>query len=393
MQLANNHRIQSIDLLRGLVMVIMALDHVRDYFHRDAFLFDPTDLTQTDGFLFFTRWITHFCAPVFVLLSGTSAYLVGERKGKKALSWFLASRGMWLILLELTLINFAWFFDPSFSNLLFIVIWVIGFGMLCLAGLIWLPLSWIATFGLVLIVGHNLLDNISISGQGIDAIMWSFLHQFQIFNLENYSLFIGYPILPWVGVMAIGYVLGKLYSTRTVQEVRYNWLLKTGLVACLAFVLLRLLNVYGDPNPWEIQETNLLTFLSFLNTSKYPPSLLYLLMTLGPALLLLRLFESASFRLQQAFITIGRVPLFYYVVHLYLIHVLAMGAAVLSGFSWKTMVLPVWVNFAPNLSGYGFSLGITWLIWLGIVLLLYPLCIYWDKFKTRNKGKWWVGYI
>lgn len=393
MQLAENKRIESIDLLRGLVMVIMALDHVRDYFHRDGFLFDPTDLEQTNGFLFFTRWITHFCAPVFVLLSGTSAYLVGERKGKKALSWFLASRGVWLILLELTIINFAWFFDPGFNNLLFIVIWVIGLGMLFLAGLIWLPLNWIAFIGLSMIFGHNLLDGITVSGQGINAILWSFLHQFQIFEFENISLFIGYPAIPWVGVMAVGYVFGKLYSRNTEKSQRKNWLLFLGASATFGFVILRALNIYGDPNLWSAQESALFTLLSFLNTSKYPPSLLYLLMTLGPAFLLLRYLEFKPIPLQRPMIIIGRVPLFYYIVHLYLIHALAMLAAVLTGFPWQAMILPVWVNFAPDLVGYGFSLSATWLIWLAIVVMLYPLCVYWDKFKTRNKNKWWVGYV
>ncbi len=388
-----NKRIESIDLLRGLVMVIMALDHVRDYFHRDAFLFAPTDLDQTNGFLFFTRWITHFCAPVFVFLAGTSAFLAGERKGKKELSRFLISRGLWLILLELTVINFAWFFDTGFHNILLIVIWVIGLGMIVLSGLIWLPRRWILGFGLALVLGHNLLDGMTVPGQGVAAILWSVMHQFQLFQFGEFTLFIGYPAIPWVGVMALGYAAGSLYSKAAHPENRRKWLLRIGLSATIGFVLLRALDVYGDPSGWEVRANPLFTLLSYLNTSKYPPSLLYLLMTLGPALLFLRFAEKKNIPLQKQLSVIGRVPLFYYVAHLYLIHAVAMLAAVLTGYPWQAMVLPVWVNFATSLPGYGFGLLSTWFIWLAVVVSLYPACVLWDKFKAQHKHKWWVGYV
>jgi len=395
MEIPKQTRLASIDLLRGLVMVIMALDHVRDYFHADAFLYDPTDLDRASPFLFFTRWITHFCAPVFVLLAGAGAYLYGKKHTKKELALYLLSRGAWLIILELTLINFAWFFHPGLNYQMLIVIWVIGASMMLLAGLIWLPLRYIAGIGLLLIFGHNMLDGLQAEQLGIHPIGWAILHQFQLFNFENGTLFVGYPIIPWSGVLFVGYALGSWFAPGFPVDLRKRWLSNAGYVALALFVMLRLVGIYGEPMPWVQYDANLYTALSFFNLSKYPPSLLYLLMTLGPALLLLAQLDQSPqvAPWQKALITIGRVPLFYYVVHLFVIHLLALLAAEATGFGWQAMLLEGWVSFDSDLVGYGFSLGATYLVWILVLVVLYPLSLFWHRLKTRHKGKWWVSYV
>ncbi|HEY6504502.1 MAG TPA: heparan-alpha-glucosaminide N-acetyltransferase domain-containing protein, partial [Chitinophagaceae bacterium] len=203
------YRVESIDLLRGLIMIIMALDHVRDYFHAGAVVFDPTDLSQTNIILYFTRWITHFCAPVFMFLSGTSAFLVGERKGRKALSRFLLTRGLWLVFLEFTVVNFGWYFNFPQPSIDFLVIWALGISMIALAGLIYLPLPWILFISLAMVFGHNLLDDISVPGNDLSSILWSLFHQANFYQFKDFTLFVGYPVIPWIGVMALGYCLGK----------------------------------------------------------------------------------------------------------------------------------------------------------------------------------------
>ena len=395
MEIPKQTRLASIDLLRGLVMVIMALDHVRDFFHADAFLYDPTDLDRASPFLFFTRWITHFCAPVFVLLAGTGAYLYGKKHTKKELAGYLLSRGAWLIVLELTLINFSWFFHTGLNHQMLIVIWVIGISMMLLAGLIWLPLRYIAGIGLLMIFGHNMLDGLQAEQLGIHPIAWAILHQFQLFNFENGSLFVGYPILPWSGVLFVGYALGSWFAPGFPVDLRKRWLSNAGYVALALFVMLRLVGIYGEPMPWVQYDATTYTILSFFNLSKYPPSLLYLLMTLGPALLLLAQLDKSPqvAAWQKALITIGRVPLFYYVVHLFVIHLLALAAAEVTGFGWQAMLLEGWVSFDSALVGYGFSLGATYLVWVVVLALLYPLSVGWHRFKTRHKGKWWVSYV
>lgn len=395
MEIPAHKRLPAIDLLRGLVMVVMALDHVRDYFHADAFMFEPNDLDQASPWLFFTRWITHFCAPVFVLLAGAAAYLYGKKHTKAELARYLLSRGLWLVVLELTVINFAWFFNPTFEHQLFIVIWVIGISMMLLAAVIWLPLRYIAGLGLLMVFGHNLLDGIQLSGNGPGSILWAVLHQTGFFVFDGGSLFAAYPILPWTGVLWIGYAIGSWFAPGFPADLRQRWLSNTGYFAVLLFVLLRFAGIYGDPFVWVQYQEPLYTLLSFFNLTKYPPSLLYLLMTLGPALLLLARWEKLSSpkKWHQPFITIGRVPLFYYVVHLFVIHLLALVAAEMSGFGWQSMLLKGWVSYEPQLKGYGFSLGMVYLVWLGLLGILYPLSVYWLKFKSKHRGKWWVSYV
>jgi len=386
-------RVQSIDLLRGLVMIIMALDHVRDYFHTDAFLYDPTDLSKTNVLLFFTRWITHFCAPTFMFLSGTSAYLVGERKGKKYLSRFLFTRGLWLIFLEFTVLSFAWYFDAHFTMIDFIVIWALGVSMIALAAMIYLPLQWIMAIGLAMVFGHNLLDSVHVTGSGLASFGWALLHEQQIFPYGDHMFFVGYPLIPWIGVMALGYSLGKIYNENYDAAKRKRILIQLGMGAIAFFIVLRATNIYGDSSHWSGQGTPAFTLLSFFNVSKYPPSLLYLLITLGPAILFLACTENSRNWFAAQIRTIGRVPMFYYIIHLYLIHLGAMIATYFSGLTWRNMILTTWVSFEPKLKGYGFSLEVVYIVWFILILILYFLCRWYDKYKKDHVKQWWLSYL
>lgn len=374
-------------------MIIMALDHVRDYFHADAFLYNPLDLSKTNVALYFTRWITHFCAPVFVFLAGTSAFLVGSRKGKKELSSFLLKRGLWLVVLEVTVINFAWFFNIQFSFFALTVIGALGIGMIALAGAVQLPFKAILTLGLILVMGHNLLDPVHVPGDGTTAVGWSVLHEAKAFQLGGILLFIGYPILPWTGIMLLGYCFGTLYQSSVDAAFRKKILLRLGIGMILLFVVLRLAGIYGEPIPWTAQKDAVFTFLSFINVTKYPPSLLYVLITLGPAMIFLAYAENWKGRISQYVIALGRVPMFYYILHLFWIHILAVIAALAAGYSFSDMVFSTWVTDSPNLKGYGFSLGFTYLVYAFVVLTLYPLCLWYDRYKTRHREKWWLSYL
>jgi uncharacterized membrane protein len=381
-------RIESIDLLRGIVMIIMALDHVRDYFHADAFLFNPLDLQKTSVVLFATRWITHLCAPVFVFLAGTSAFLVGSRKGKRELSSFLFKRGLWLLVLEFTVINFAWFFNINFELMALTVIWALGVSMIVLGVAIHLPFKVILALGVILVFGHNLLDSIH-----IDSVWWSLLHEQSGFQFGHFFVFVGYPLLPWIGTMFLGYCFGSLYLPSVNSDQRKKLLLQLGIAATLLFVVLRITDVYGEPYKWTTQENGAFTFLSFMNVTKYPPSLLYLLITLGPSLIFLALSENLKGRVAQYVISLGRVPMFYYIVHIAFVHFIALFAAKATGFDFSDMVFNTWVTDSPDLKGYGFSLGVTYLVWIAVVLILMPLCIWYDQYKIRNKEKWWLSYL
>lgn len=382
-------RFGSIDLLRGLVMVIMALDHVRDYFHADAFFHSPTDLDTTSVPIFLTRWITHFCAPVFVFLAGTSAWIIHQRKSTPELTGFLIKRGIWLILVEITLVKIGWVFNPILPRFGLQVIWAIGVSMLALAALIQLPFRAILIIGLLLVFGHNALDGIDLDG----AWWWKMLHERGKVELNGITVFFAYPLLPWIGTMALGYCFGTFYGKGYAPDVRRRLLVRLGLACVFLFVALRLLNVYGDPQPWSWQTSPAFTVLSFLDVNKYPPSLLYLLMTLGPAFLFLAWSENVRGRLASALIVFGRVPFFYYILHLYLIHAVAMVAAELTGFGWRSMILSSMVNNSPELKGYGFSLPMVYLVWLGIVVALYPLCAWFNKIKSNNRQLWWLSYL
>ena len=384
----SGNRILSVDILRGIVMVIMALDHTRDYFSN--FFGNPTDLTVVSSGMFLTRWITHYCAPIFIFLSGTSAYLSLAKKGdKKAASIFLLKRGLWLILLELTLVRFGWLFNLDYSLVVFQVIWAIGWSMLFLSLLIHLPYRLLLGFSILMIAGHNLLDVYTTTPDTVWGVTWYILHQGGGVPWgEGNTIFVIYPLIPWIGVMAAGYCFGKLLQQPAQQRDRL--LSVIGGSAVLLFIVLRAMNSYGNPNQWQVQDTWLRTVLSFLDCTKYPPSLLYLLMTIGPAILLMPVLEGLKGGVGRFFTVYGRVPMFYYILHIYLIHLMAVITATIVGaplgyFTSNTLI------FAPK-EGWGYDLPGVYLAWVVAVLLLYFPSRWFMKVKQQHK-KWWLSYI
>lgn len=389
-----NRRIESIDLLRGIVIIIMTLDHVRDFFHADAYLFDPTDLSKTNPLLFLTRIITHYCAPIFIFLAGTSAYQVGQKKGISGLSSYLLKRGIWLIILELTVMNIAWFFNPNFGIISFQVIGAIGLSMVLLSAIVYLPMPWIIAGSLIMIFGHNLLDGITIKEDNFQAFIWSLIHQQRMFNwIPDHVIYIGYPVVPWVGVMALGYAFGVIYTAKFKAEERRKILLTYGWLSIVLFIIIRSTNLYGDTRLWDTHASGINLLLSFINVSKYPPSLLYILLTIGPALLLLAFLENAKGVFWNKILVYGKVSMFYYILHIYIIHTLAMLAASLTGFGADAMVLNTWVYMSPRLQGYGFSLSFVYLLWIVIVVATYPICRWYGAYKNRHQGYWWLSYV
>ena len=390
----NKPRIESIDILRGVVMVIMALDHVRDYFHYGSFFIDPTNLQTTTPLLFFTRFITNFCAPVFVFLSGTSAFLYGSNKSKPALFKFLFTRGIWLIFLEIVVNTFIWTFDVTYSLQIFQVIFAIGFSMICLSFLIYLPKKVILLVGIILIAGHNALDNIVMQGQNFKSIIWYFLHQDNALVYgSNHMVILHYPLIPWIGLMALGYLFGSFYKKDFDVSLRKKWLLRLGLGSLFLFVILRGFNLYGDLMPWSVQDTTTKSILSFFKVTKYPPSLLFLCITLGPAMLFLYAFENTKNKITDFFLVFGRVPLFYYFLHMLVIHILAIIGILIFGGNWQDMIVTGKSFMSETLKTYGYSLFIVYVVWISVVLLLYPLCKKYMTYKSNNKDKWWLSYL
>jgi len=388
-------RIESIDLLRGVVMIIMALDHTRDYFNRSAYLFDPTDLQHTTVALFLTRWITHYCAPIFMLLSGISAWLYGRKNGRAAVSFFLLTRGLWLIFVELFVVTLAWTFNLHYGIFILQVIWAFGISMVFLSGLVYARRGVLLAIALLLIGGHDLLDGIHVGGSGSAAVLFSFLHVQQGFRFGPVNFFVGYPILPWIGLITLGYWFGELYGPDYDPAQRRRLLRQLGWGAITLFVVIRAFDGYGDPAPWSVQHNFIYTILSFINVSKYPPSLLYILMTIGPALLFLSVAERPLTALTRPLAVIGRVPMFYYLVHIYFLHALAVVAAAVSGFPPAAMTnLTNWVTANPQLKGYGFGLGAVYIVWIGTVVLLYPLCRWFDSYKRSHAAQQrWLSYL
>jgi uncharacterized membrane protein len=386
-------RITSIDFLRGLVMVIMALDHVRDYFHIEGMTGDPTDLATTSPLLFFTRWITHFCAPTFLFLSGVSAFLSGQRRTKKELSIFLLTRGLWLILLELTIISFAWTFDPLYHTFIMQVIWAIGISMIILSAVIWLPLPAIMFIGFAVLLGHNFLDKPELIDKNQEGVVWSILHtpggHYVLPLDQTHSILFFYGFLSWTGIMILGYCFGNFYKKKITREKRKKILLTIGLTAIALFIVLRFIDDYGDRAPWSTQKNAVFTIMSFLNVTKYPPSLMYTLMTLGPSILFLAYFENMGSRVSKFFITFGRVPFFYYLLHLFLIHTLTLIAFYASGYGANDIVSQPFY-FRPL--QFGFSLWAVYGIWASVVLLLYPLCKWYDRYKSTH-SHWALSYL
>ncbi|MBA3671419.1 MAG: DUF1624 domain-containing protein [Gemmatimonadaceae bacterium] len=380
-------RVDSVDVLRGVVMVLMALDHTRDFFG-DASV-SPTNLATTTAPQFFTRWITHFCAPTFFLLTGVGAYLALRRRTPTELSRFLLTRGLWLVLLELTVLRFLWQFNADYKVLLLTVFWALGWSMVALAGLVRLPVRWVAAIGLAMIVLHDLADRIAPTAFGALGWAWHILHvPGPLYMSPSHVVFVAYPLIPWIGVMAVGFSLGRVFDWT--PDRRRAFLLRAGLGITATFVLLRTLNVYGDPVPWSAQRSSAFTLLSFLNTNKYPPSLLFLLMTLGPALLLLRLADRRTPMLLRPAETIGRVPLFYFVTHVLVLHLMAMGASLIryGGVHWM-IESPTLDRFpVTQPPGWPAPLPVVHLVWLTAVLLLYPACRWYAAVKARRPGGW-----
>ncbi len=376
-----SRRIDSIDLLRGLVIVLMGLDHVRDFF--SPYPFQPENLEQASAALFLTRWVTHFCAPVFLLLAGVGASLwQAKGRSRRQLSAFLATRGLWLILLEITVVNLGWLHFLYGSYVFIQVIWVIGCSMLFLAGLIWLPRWATASIGLLMVAAHNLLDGVQASDFGDWGLLWAILHeQFWQPLGDSFGLIVVYPLIPWLGVMALGYALGPVFRQR--PEARRAVLTRVGLATTAAFLVLRLVNLYGDPNPWEVNGRGAVyTGLSLLNTTKYPASLLFLLMTLGPSIWLLPRLENLGGRLSRALVTFGRVPLFFYLVHVPVIHLVAAvySSARYGGVGWWAQGPQSWpAGYVPNLA-------LAWVIWVLVTVALYPLCLWFAGVKRRRKS-------
>jgi uncharacterized membrane protein len=384
-------RLESLDFLRGIVMVLMALDHVRDFFTNVKF--DPLDLTQTNPALFMTRWITHFCAPVFIFLAGTGAFLSGTRgKSKAGLSWFLFTRGLWLALLEITYVRcLGWEFSFQFHFVGAAVLWAIGWSMVVLAGLVFLPSRVVAAFGVLMIAAHNAFDTVPAEAWGKFSWLWIILHRGGPFEIApGYQFIAGYPLVPWIGVMAAGYGFGEMLLRDPAKRQRTIFLLSAVLTAL--FVVLRLTNVYGNPRPWSSQPTFLYTVFSFLDCHKYPPSLLYVLMTLGPALMVLSWLDRGTPSLLKPLLVFGRVPLFYYLLHLPFIHGLAVLVALVryghAEWMFNNPFRPDIVAPPDN----GFGLPVVYLVWILVVLSLYPLCRWFAQLKQRRREAW-LSYL
>lgn len=396
-------RLTAIDTLRGLVIVIMALDHCRDYFVDYGYW--PNDLSKASWFLFLTRWITHFCAPVFVLLAGTSAWL-HQKSGslnRAELQRFLLTRGLWIVLLEVTWNNFMWRFDLDGVQVQ--VLWALGWSMVFLSALLWLPRMAIIAVGAAIVLGHNAFDGIQAADFGSEwspgAIAWYVLHELHFGRLASgFEIGILYPLVPWVGLMALGYGLGALFDEP--RDVRNRWLMRIGLVLVAAFIVLRLGNLYGEPEVWvENPRGALYTALGWLNVSKYPPSLHYLLMTVGPALLVLAWLDRADSRTNPdrqrlgsriigVFTMFGRVPMFFYLLHVLLIH----SASVIARYAlFGAAAFETGSPGAGLPSGYVPSLLPVYLAWVCVVAALYPLCRWYADYKRRNRQQWWLSYL
>ena len=387
-------RILSLDVLRGIIMVIMALDHVRDYFNYGSFFVDPSNIETTNPALFLTRFITHFCAPIFIFLAGTSAFLYGEKKTKKELASFLWTRGLWLILLEIVVNNLIWTFDITYSLMIFQVIWAIGMCMVILSALIYLNKNVLLVLGLILIVLHNTLDGFTMTGNSPGAILWYLLHQDQAIVLhENSIIFFHYPLIPLIGVMSMGYLFGELYSSSFDVIERKKWLIGLGLGLLSLFLIVRGINIYGDLFPWKNYETTTKTVMSFLNVTKYPMSFLYLSLTLGIAFLALYFLEGIQNKITNFFLVFGRVPLFYYFMHMLVIHITAIIAILLFGGNWTEMILTAESFLAEDLKDYGYPLYVVYGIWVFVILILYPLCKRYMIYKANNRDKWWLSYL
>lgn len=385
-------RIASIDITRGIVMIIMALDHVREFMHVTALTQSPADLETTTPILFFTRWITHLCAPSFVFLAGTSAYLSFKKRNNISLSRsFLLKRGAYLILLEFIVVNFALYFDTAFHTVLFEVIAAIGFGFIFLALVLKSSAGTIAITGLLIIFCHNLVPFIPLEENSTARMILNLFFSQTAFPLSPARVFVmAYPPVPWLGIMLVGFASGKLFEWPV--EKRKQVFFKISFLALVLFFAIRLLNFYGDPLPWSHQQNAVFTFLSFINVTKYPPSLQFCLITLGLMFLILALSERSENRISQVISVYGRVPLFYFVIHLFLIHILMLGLMFLQGFTRDQMDFASGTFGRPDNIQSGVPLWIVYGIWVGVVLMLYKPCLWFGNYKSLHTYRW-LKYI
>lgn len=375
-------RVPSVDALRGLVMIVMALDHTRDYF--SAAKFQPEDLARTTAALFFTRWVTHICAPVFMFTAGLGAFL-WLRRGRTVgeLSQFLWKRGLWLVILELTVLRFAMTFSLFSGTVLLTVLWALGWSMVALGFLVRIPIRPLAALSVAVIVLHNLADPIQASQFGGAAWLWNILHRQGVFRVGGATVLAAYPLVPWIFVMAAGFCFGLIVSERR------RLILRIGVGLTLAFLLIRAIDIYGDPSRWSTEIPGM-TVLSFLRCTKYPPSLDFLLMTLGPALLLLAGLDRLAWSRTNPLMVFGRVPLFYFLVHIFVIHLLTIPFALLRYGHAGFLLSPQPSMGDP--ADYGYPLWVVYAIWIGVVAMLYPLCLWFARLKER-RGDWWLSYL
>ena len=383
-------RIQSIDLLRGIVMIVMALDHTRDFIHYYALAgFDPLNFTTTSAPIFLSRWITHFCAPIFIYLSGTSVFFMSERKTSTQISFFLFTRGLWLVILEFTILQSAWGnFSLQFTSVG--VIALLGICMIILSVLIYLPQKILLPIGLLLVFGHNLLDNFDTVTSGVPGFIWSLLHVPHQFKIDdNHILEVLYCVIPWLGVMISGYVFGSLYNKNFDPFRRKKILIRLGTACVVLFILLRSGNFYGDQHHWDKQSSAIFTILFFIDTSKYPPSLLYLLMTIGPGMIFLGYAEKMKGQFLNAITIFGRVPLFYYVLHIFLIYAIAWFVFYLQGYSMYHVDIR---NSHTVPQGVGLPLFMVYFIWMAVIVILYFPCRRYNRYKSTH-SYWWLSYM
>jgi uncharacterized membrane protein len=385
-------RITSIDTVRGMVMMIMALDHVRDLMHIHSISQSPTDLTTTTPLLFFTRWITYLCAPIFVFLAGSSAYLTFKRKNNLSESReFLLKRGLWLMFLEFTVVNFGLYFDIGFHTLLFEVIATIGFGFIILGLSLKLSIRQIGIIGLVIVFGHNLITQLPLPPTSfLKTLLTPLFNPIAIPLFSDQVFVMGYPPIPWLGILLIGFASGHLFEMEEKKKERL--FLKIGVTALVSFVILRFVNSFGDPVSWLSQKNSMLTFLSFMNVTKYPPSLLFSLVTLGAMFMLLAFTDHFNSHFNRIASVYGKVPLFYFIVHFYLIHLVTLAVLLLQGFQWSQFEFATGTFGRPKVGASGLELMPIYLIWVGVVLALYKPCLWYGKYKTEHR-KWWLRYI
>lgn len=391
------NRIESIDVLRGIVMVIMALDHVRDFFHTTAWTDDPLNLETTTPLLFFTRFITHFCAPTFVFLSGTSIFLQSQRKSKSALTKFLIARGLWLIIAEVCIVTLALTFDYRYGFIILQVIFSIGISMIILALLIHLPYKIILGIGLLIVLGHNLLDFVENEPNFKTNFWWDILHRARLSvypMAQNHVLAILYSFMPWTGLMILGYCFGIFFTEKFTLIQRSSILTKIGASVIVFFIILRFLNLYGDPVPWTSQKDIFTTFLSFIKVNKYPPSLLYMCLTIGISILVLPILEKIKNSVTDFFRTFGRVAFFYYIVHWFTLHTITLIYFYTNSHD-EAYALELYKNipFKYVVPNDGVGLPFVYLIWILLIFLLFPLCKWYDKYKTNHPEKWWLSYL